>query len=143
MNQFPIEAVDGKHDKSPVMPSQADAKEILKVLWGICPRHPDADVDWTPDGEFSFRLRRKSDDRIFRVRDFEGRGTVKHESTIMEEEDERTIEREREPTTTEARAPADWICLESTRLRTALLRYMSIPVAKPSKGTFPETPLKR
>jgi hypothetical protein len=95
MNKFPIEAVDGKHDKSPAMPSQTDVIEILKVLWEICPRHPDTDIDWTPDGEFSFRLRRDSDGRIFRVGDFEGKKNVENQRTLEDEEDERTIERER------------------------------------------------
>jgi hypothetical protein len=73
MRKFPMEAVGGRRAKILTMPSQTRVNEILEGLWMIClGETSEAGFDWGPDSEFRFR-ERTSEDRIFRVKDFEGR----------------------------------------------------------------------
>ena len=74
MRKFPMEAVGARRSKSLTMPSQKRVNEILEGLWMICSGDTsEAGFNWSPDGEFRFRERRW-EDRIFRVKDFEGSG---------------------------------------------------------------------
>jgi hypothetical protein len=80
MRGFRTEFVGGPQDESVSMPKRGVVCKILKELWAICLGKPlGDDCYWTPQGEFCFRGRCKSKDRIFRVRDFEGRGTANEE----------------------------------------------------------------
>jgi hypothetical protein len=71
MYGFRIEAVGSTEDENLIMPKSESVREILKRLLSIYGSGPECDL--SPKGEFSFRARRKSRDRIFRIRDFEGR----------------------------------------------------------------------
>jgi hypothetical protein len=73
MYGFRIEAVGSTEDENLVMPKSEAVREILKRLLSIYGSGPECDL--SPKGEFSYRARRKSRDRIFRIRDFEGRNT--------------------------------------------------------------------
>jgi hypothetical protein len=82
MSKWRMEAVDSLEDKSLKMPTAETVREILKSLWMICSGEKSgAGFDWPPEGEFGMPRQRMSGDRIFRVRDFEGRRTVKGERT--------------------------------------------------------------
>jgi hypothetical protein len=83
MYEFPIEFVGDPEDESVPMLKRETVRKILGKLSGICSGegcHLDPKGE-DPEGEFCFRGRCKSKDRIFRVRDFEGKRTVKGERT--------------------------------------------------------------
>ena len=78
MCEFPIEFVGDAEDESVPMPERKAVRKILEGLSMICSGEG---CHLDPEGEFCFRGRCKSKDRIFRVRDFEGKRTVKGERT--------------------------------------------------------------
>jgi hypothetical protein len=82
MSKWRMEAVDNLEDKRLKMPTADMVGKILKDLWMICSGEKSGDgFDLPPEGEFGIARQRTSKDRIFRVRDFEGRRTVKGERT--------------------------------------------------------------
>jgi hypothetical protein len=85
MDRFLTEFVGDRRDKDVSMPKQKIVRDILEDLWTICSGEKSGDnFYWTPEGEFRFRSRRprKPEDRIFRIRDFEGRSTVARKRTL-------------------------------------------------------------
>jgi hypothetical protein len=80
MSKWRMEAVDSLENKVLKMPTADKVCEILKSLWMICSGEKSGDgFDLPPEGEFGIPRQRTSEDRIFRVRDFEGRRTVMDE----------------------------------------------------------------
>jgi hypothetical protein len=82
MHEFRTEFVGDPQDEGVWMPKSETVRGILKGLWMVCSAEASgvgSDCDCYPKAEFRFRRRCKSKDRIFRVRDFEGRGTANDE----------------------------------------------------------------
>jgi hypothetical protein len=79
------EFVGYPQDEDVPMPNSARVRSILEELWTICsPEKSENNFYWEPESEFCFRSRRrnKPEDRIFRIRDFEGRKTVASKRTL-------------------------------------------------------------
>jgi hypothetical protein len=75
MSEFLTEFVGVPEDRCLMMSSPKRVREILEGLWVICSAESSgagSECDCSPKGEFRFRGRCKSKDRIFRIKDFEG-----------------------------------------------------------------------
>jgi hypothetical protein len=82
MREFLTEFVGVTENGFLMLSSPERVRQILEGLWVICFAESSgtgSECDWSPKGEFRFRGRCKSKDRIFRIKDFEGRGTADDE----------------------------------------------------------------
>jgi hypothetical protein len=86
MFQFRTEYVGDPQDKDIPMPKSETVREILDGLWDICSGERFGNSSqWSPYGEFSFRERLHSKDRIFRASDFEGKRAIGSNSAAKPE----------------------------------------------------------
>jgi hypothetical protein len=93
MNQFLTEFVGVPEDRCLLVSSPVMVRNILEGLWVICSEEaPETGCCWTPRGEFRFRSRLplSPSDRVFRVREFEGRSTVARKRTFKGKESRET-----------------------------------------------------